>query len=149
MRSNRAPRPLAPPPQTAGIPLEKIQGFRSPFLSFTPDQRSILGANGFRYDSSISESYPSKTSPDSANLLWPYSMDHGIPQDCAISTGTCAEGERHPGLWEFPMWNVQAADSTVVASMDPVGNMFDLYKVGFDQRYAGDCGGRGRGPKWF
>ena len=32
--------------QTAGIPLEKIQGFRAPFLIYSPEQREILNKNG-------------------------------------------------------------------------------------------------------
>ena len=32
--------------QTAGIPKEKIQGFRAPFLIFSPEQREILNENG-------------------------------------------------------------------------------------------------------
>ena len=89
-------------------------------------------------------------------MVWPYTMDYGIPQvreggegrpwglrapppspfpsvcrsptaavgltrhsalvlppcppetkNCAISTGTCNDTERWPGLWEFPMWDVQ------------------------------------------
>lgn len=45
-------------------------------------------------------------------------------QDCTTGTGPCSTSESHPGLWEFPLWNVQADDSTVVASMDPAdGNI--------------------------
>ena len=32
--------------QTAGIPADKIQGFRAPFLVFSPEQRDILAENG-------------------------------------------------------------------------------------------------------
>lgn len=39
---------------------------------------------GFWFDSSISEQYPSKTSPSAGERLWPYTMDYGVPQDCAI-----------------------------------------------------------------
>lgn len=41
------------------------------------------------------------------------------PQDCSVSTGACSTDERHPGLWEFPMWNVQDATGVTLASMDP------------------------------
>ena len=32
--------------QTAHVPLEKIRGFRAPFLMHTPAQREILAQNG-------------------------------------------------------------------------------------------------------
>lgn len=105
--------------QTAKIPMEAIQGFRSPFLVFTPEQRRILNANGFRYDASISETFPTQTSPSRNEMLWPYTMDYGIPQDCSISTGVCTADERHPGLWEFPLWSIQDSNGVVLASMDP------------------------------
>ncbi|PSC74458.1 chitin deacetylase-like isoform e [Micractinium conductrix] len=124
--------------ETAGIPADKIQGFRAPFLVFSPEQRDILAENGFGWDSSISEQYPSTISPSAAERVWPYTMDYGIPQNCAVSTGNCSTSERHPGLWEFPMWNVQDATGTVVASMDPQGDPYELYKLQFDQRYSGN-----------
>jgi hypothetical protein len=39
---------------------------------------------GFLFDSSISEQYPSATSPSAAERLYPYTMDYGVPQDCSI-----------------------------------------------------------------
>lgn len=36
-----------------------------------------------------------------------------------MGTGTCDDSERYPGLWEFPLWSVQDADGSVIASMDP------------------------------
>ncbi len=39
---------------------------------------------GFKWDSSISEQYPTTTSPSASELLWPYTMDYGLPQDCSI-----------------------------------------------------------------
>lgn len=38
---------------------------------------------GFVWDSSISEQYPSVTSPSAAERLWPYTMDYGLPQASA------------------------------------------------------------------
>ncbi|KAL4424144.1 hypothetical protein ABPG75_001445 [Micractinium tetrahymenae] len=123
---------------TAGIPRELVVGFRAPYLMFSPDQRDILAANGFVWDSSISEQYPSVTSPSAAQRLWPYTMDYGLPQDCSISTGTCSVEERHPGLWEFPMWNIQDSTGVTLASMDPTGDPYELYKLQFDERYNGN-----------
>ncbi|KAI3424258.1 hypothetical protein D9Q98_009612 [Chlorella vulgaris] len=124
--------------KTAGIPKADVVGFRAPFLIFDPTQRDVLAGNGFKWDSSISEQYPSTTSPSASERLWPYTMDYGIPQNCAISTGTCSVDERHPGLWEFPMWNVQDKTGATVASMDPLGDAYELYKQQFDERYSGN-----------
>ena len=35
-----------------------LQGFRTPFLAFDPQQREILYQNGFRYDSTIRRAAP-------------------------------------------------------------------------------------------
>jgi peptidoglycan/xylan/chitin deacetylase (PgdA/CDA1 family) len=70
--------------KTAGIPKEKVVGFRAPYLMFDPQQREILQENGFSFDSSISEQYPTATSPSAGQRLWPYTMDYGLPQNCAI-----------------------------------------------------------------
>lgn len=123
---------------TAGIPKDQVVGFRAPYLMFSPDQRDILAANGFVWDSSISEQYPSVTSPSAAERLWPYTMDYGLPQDCSVSTGSCSVDERHPGLWEFPMWNIQDSTGVTLASMDPTGDPYELYKLQFDERYNGN-----------
>ncbi|KDD76182.1 hypothetical protein H632_c324p1, partial [Helicosporidium sp. ATCC 50920] len=125
--------------QTAKIPMEAIQGFRAPFLVFTPDQRAVLNSNGFLYDSSISETYPTASSPARNEMLWPYTMDYGIPQDCGISTGVCTAQERHPGLWEFPMWTIQdSKTNAILASMDPQGDQYELYKAELDSRLSGN-----------
>lgn len=34
--------------QTAHVPLEKIRGFRAPYLMHTPEQRTVLQQNGAR-----------------------------------------------------------------------------------------------------
>lgn len=39
------------------------------------------------YDSSIPEPFPTATSPDGNTRLWPYTMDHGLPQRCDLGTG--------------------------------------------------------------
>ncbi len=58
-------------------------------------------------------------------------------QDCSISTGVCKPGESYPGVWEFPLWSCQQDDGTALASMDPQGDMFEVYKREFDSRYQG------------
>ena len=66
--------------ETCGIPLEDMVGFRCPYLAHDPPVREVLLQAGLTYDSSILEYWPSSTSPSSADRLWPYTMDSGIPQ---------------------------------------------------------------------
>lgn len=40
----------------AGIPLNSMQGFRAPYLNFTPNTLKMLAKSGFTYDSSASSS---------------------------------------------------------------------------------------------
>ncbi len=53
---------------------------------------------GFMYDSSIPEPFPTATSPDGNTRLWPYTMDHGLPQRCDLGTGEA----QLPGLRSLP-----------------------------------------------
>lgn len=65
-----------PPPTCLPSPA----GFRSPYLVNSATLRKALYENGFLYDSSINELFPSDTSANSANRLYPYSMDYGVPE---------------------------------------------------------------------
>ena len=38
-----------------GVPRADVKGFRAPYLVHNPEQRQVLAANSFLYDSSISE----------------------------------------------------------------------------------------------
>lgn len=124
--------------QTAHVPLEKIKGFRAPFLIHDNDQRNMLQQNGFVYDSSIPEQFPTATSPDGSHRLWPYTMDYGLPQRCDLGTGPCSVNESHPGLWEFPMWDIQDSTGRVESNMDPQGDLYEAYKQEFDRNYNGN-----------
>lgn len=80
-----------------GIPNQKLQGFRAPFLNYTKDTLNILSQQGFLYDSS--------SSAVTDDAYWPYTLDNGMANDCW--TGICAAGEvKLPGLWEIPMYSV-------------------------------------------
>ncbi|KAG0746336.1 hypothetical protein G6F57_000077 [Rhizopus arrhizus] len=80
-----------------GIPSQKIQGFRAPFLNYTKDTLNILSEQGFLYDSS--------SSAVTDDAYWPYTLDNGMANDCW--TGICAAGQvKLPGLWEIPMYSV-------------------------------------------
>jgi hypothetical protein len=81
--------------------MEKIKGFRAPFLVHSAAQRGILQKNGFTYDSSVPEIFPTATSPDEHNRLWPYTMDHGLPQRCRTGTGGRRPHAVRPGCpWQ-------------------------------------------------
>jgi LysM repeat protein len=106
--------------QTCGIPLEDLVGFRTPLLAHNPPVRAALSKAGFLYDSSIPEVWPGATSPNATARLWPYSMEYGIPQDCAYFEGSrCDESERYPGLWQFPLLELEQDGGQLVAVMDP------------------------------
>ncbi|KAI9021455.1 hypothetical protein CLU79DRAFT_753375 [Phycomyces nitens] len=80
-----------------GIPNGKIQGFRAPFLNYTKDTLAELKKQNFLYDSSASAV--------SDDAYWPYTLDHGMANDCW--TGICGAGQiQLPGLWEVPMYAV-------------------------------------------
>ena len=57
--------------------------------------------------------------------------------------------ESYPGLWEFPMWDVQDEAGTVLTNMDPQGDLYEAYSREFDRNYYGEAGGGGWGGwKW-
>lgn len=57
---------------------------RTPFLNSSANVRRTLFENGFLYDSSLSERFPSPISPDAAHRTWPYTFDAGIAQNINI-----------------------------------------------------------------
>lgn len=80
---------------------QELVGFRTPLLAHRPGVREQIAKEpGMLYDSSIPENYPSATSPDALNRAWPYTMDSGIPQDCAFYQATCTAEERYPGIFQ-------------------------------------------------
>jgi hypothetical protein len=78
-----------------GIPPTKIQGFRAPFLNYTQETLATLSQQHFLYDSSASAA--------GDDVYWPYTLDHGLANDCW--TGICNKVQL-PGLWEIPMYSV-------------------------------------------
>ncbi|CEH14235.1 hypothetical protein CBOM_02102 [Ceraceosorus bombacis] len=65
----------------AGIPYRSMIGFRAPFLNYTKDTLVSLNKFQFTYDSSASSSVPA-TDPNT-DAFWPYTLDHGMANDCA------------------------------------------------------------------
>jgi len=107
--------------KNCSIPAADVVGFRSPFLVHHPSYRQALRGDGFLYDSSINEHWPMPSSPTGASRLYPYTMDAGIPQDCAwISGNACTDTESYEGLWEVPVWTLQTDTyPTPAYAMDP------------------------------
>lgn len=129
------------------VPADKIRGHRSPFLVHNPKVREILQKNGFEYDSSINEyvAYGSTTTPNLSNRMYPYTMDHGIPQDCAWTRpyGRCEDGERYPNLMEVPMYDLMKDETKGytkdnIFTMDPRGDVPVLLQYNFDKFYNGN-----------
>lgn len=90
------------------MPLEKIRGFRGPFLLHNQEQRAMLRAAGFSWDSTITATWAAGSfEPDGQHQTWPFTLDYGVPLNCEAGTGNCSTAERQPGLWEFPLWDIQ------------------------------------------
>ena len=95
----------------AGVPSNKITGFRTPFLYFNDNMFSALSNLDFEYDCSIEDGY--QDTIDGTNFLWPYTLDNGSPGwDYIIDEEIVSEKMenvtigKHPGLWELPMYPV-------------------------------------------
>ena len=61
--------------------------YRTPFLLHNPEVRQTLMDSGFLYDSSITEQIGRPISPDTAHIVYPYSLDNGIPYPETCNTG--------------------------------------------------------------
>ena len=137
-----------------GIPAEDVVGHRSPYLVNNPKHREALAKGGFLYDSTINEhwpdsrlpgSEPNSQSPNGNSRLWPYTLDNGIPQNCAWTGNLCKDTERYKRLWEVPVWNIQTdfyPDNAY--AMDPCDmskipcNVYNLMKSNFELAYNGN-----------
>ncbi|KAJ7242402.1 hypothetical protein B0H12DRAFT_1023761 [Mycena haematopus] len=86
----------------AGIPFASIQGFRAPFLNYSVDMLKRLVSAEFTYDSSATSSIP-VTDPGT-DAYWPYTLDHGMANDCLEVNGSCKGQPVLPGFWEIPMY---------------------------------------------
>lgn len=99
----------------AGIPINEISGWRSPFLKPTGDlQPDALKKLGYTYDATLTFSKRSfREKPPG-----PFTLDFGYPYECQVKP--CPKS-RHPGFWEIP----------VVSLMD--------YKQAYDCVYVDGC----------
>lgn len=99
----------------AGVPIDEITGWRSPFLKPTGDlQPDALKKLGYKYDATLTFSKRSfREKPPG-----PFTLDFGYPYECQVKP--CPK-HRHPGFWEIP----------VVSLMD--------YKQAYDCVYVDGC----------
>eukprot|EP00887_Chlorella_sp_A99_P001198 scaffold14.g1198.t1 len=119
-----------------------MNGFRSPELVHNPPVRQALEKLGFLYDATINEYWApySPTSSSKEQVLWPYTMDNGIPQDCnftGVEVAFCNEQERYPGLWEVPIYQLQNSTGGFLGNAD-YGMAANMLKENFDDRYNGN-----------
>ena len=99
----------------AGIPIEDIVGWRSPFLKPAGDlQPDSLKKLGYNYDATLTFSKRSFNERPPG----PFTLDFGYPYECQVKP--CPK-HKHPGFWEIP----------VVSLMD--------YKKAYDCVYVDGC----------
>lgn len=121
----------------ARIPLEDIRGFRAPFLQYSHESFYILNEQGLTYDASICER-PGRLSQSASQMLWPYTLDNGVAQDCW--TGTPPQ-TNIPGLFEMPLWSLYDTNTSECVTMDPSGSdaqVLALLQYNFLARYNGN-----------
>jgi peptidoglycan/xylan/chitin deacetylase (PgdA/CDA1 family) len=124
--------------ELCGIPPDDITGFRAPYLAPNDSAFRVLSERQFRYDSNFPESL-SGLSTAPSNMIWPYTLDHGLMQSAppAYSPAT-----NYPGLFEIPLW-VQFTNMTEVTTMDPPETftsnaVVELWKTNFLEHYNGN-----------
>ncbi|KAI7840372.1 hypothetical protein COHA_005916 [Chlorella ohadii] len=126
-----------------GIPADRIRGFRSPYLVTNPVVRKVLWENGFLFDSTLLETGNSESvSKSFGERAWPYTMDFGIAQNCAwfADTQKCDKEERWPGLWEVPMWVLQALGLEFTMDVGYYGGrgVYEPLMAAFEETYNGN-----------
>ena len=124
--------------ELCGIPAEEIVGFRAPCLKPNDDAFRVLSERRFLYDSSFPE-YLSGFSTATTNMLWPYTLDHGLQQ---VAASELKPATNYPGLFEIPIW-VQFSNTTAVILMDPPDTLSSdavtaLWKTNFLSHYHGN-----------
>ncbi|KAF9195644.1 hypothetical protein BGZ50_004042 [Haplosporangium sp. Z 11] len=116
----------------AGIPFAKLNGFRAPFLNYSEGTFANLGQEKFLYDSS--------TGALAEDAYWPYTLDHGVHNDCWNTI--CDKPISIPGMWEIPMHAI-IDDTGNAHSMDVhLDGSADQVKVwlqnNFNRHYTGN-----------
>jgi LysM repeat protein len=125
---------------SCGIPLEDLVGFRAPYLISNQKTRALLQKEGMLYDSSMISAFSQGSEVSSApgQRPFPFTMDRGIPINAEWNypDGQCnCSTESYPGMFELPMYELQNAAGEHLASMDPEGDVFNIYRENFDMNY--------------
>ncbi|KAJ8297388.1 hypothetical protein KUTeg_023919 [Tegillarca granosa] len=106
----------------AGIPRDKITGWRSPYLETAGDiQIDVLQQLGLQYDISLIKPFMSKVNDshgshyEPPDFYWPFTLDHtGWPFICYIPP--CPK-RSHKGFWEVPLNELADITKTGACSM--------------------------------
>ncbi|XP_033742285.1 uncharacterized protein LOC117328822 [Pecten maximus] len=86
--------------QLAGVPLDRIVGWRSPSLLTRGDaQFDILQQLNYTYD--ISMTYR-RVKIERSPIPWPFTLDYGWPFTYTSCTPSCPN-KKHIGFWEVPV----------------------------------------------
>ncbi|KAB0794026.1 hypothetical protein PPYR_13646 [Photinus pyralis] len=107
----------------ANIPLHELRGMRVPFLKVGSSRQFLMMKEfGFVYDSSM-------VAPFSHAPLWPYSLDHKIPHQCAESNQCPLRA--YPGVWELVLNELSVNNRTCAFINSCSGNFTveSLYKT--------------------
>ena len=85
--------------------VDKIFGFRTPYLEYSDGVFTDLKELGYEYDCSIEEGYEDEQ--DGTNFYFPYTLDNRSPgHTVQVSWGEGLEElTDHPGLWELPVYS--------------------------------------------
>ncbi|KAJ2996137.1 hypothetical protein HDV02_006773 [Globomyces sp. JEL0801] len=94
----------------AGVSKSRIRGVRFPFRNYNAKAIGMIKKLGFEYDSSMSA--------NSADAIWPYTLDNGSVNECMGSVTVCGQMLNASGLWEIPLYGT-FRDSTMTHLMDP------------------------------
>lgn len=93
----------------SNIPLNKIQGFRAPFLQTGGDvTHGALRKLGMTFDSSYT------TTQFMDPPIWPFTMDYGLTHECIMPP--CSK-DKHPGLWTVPMIEFRNGENGALCKM--------------------------------
>ena len=124
--------------ELCALPESDIVGFRSPFLRPNDNTYRALSERLFLYDSSFPERLEGYSTA-TTNLLWPYTLDHGVAQ---VVPPERAPATNYPGLFEIPLWE-QFTGTVAVATMDPPESLSSnevvaLWQTNFLSHYNGN-----------
>lgn len=124
-----------------GIPANKVNGFRTPYLEYNAATFEAMKQVGLEYDVSFEGGWRYWPNEDGSTLYWPYTMDDGKP---AGSEGR--DFGQVAGIWEIPDdcifyegGRVTGLDYNMWFSKGTTKQEFvDMLKYSFDKKYYGN-----------